>query len=161
MADVLATISIGAVLLVMSLLLTFYGVYHLHYKRYGAFVMTGERKLKANVLATRFCKIVVKNIIVEQCLEDSKKVMLWHIVKNTLAASDCRDLKSIEEWNKLVIDRLDLKANNITTDDVTSMLYQVSYGVDDTLTKSTITTPPYIHRTTYLTWITKALEHVI
>ena len=62
MADVLAAISIGAVLLVMSLLLTFYGVYHLHYKRYGAFVMTGEKKLKANVLATRFCKIVVKNI---------------------------------------------------------------------------------------------------
>jgi hypothetical protein len=87
--------------------------------------------------------------------------MLWHIVKNTLAALDCRDLKSIDDWNKLVVDRLDLKANNITTDDVTLMLYQVSYGVDDTLTKSTITTPPYIHRATYLAWITKALEQVI
>lgn len=127
-------------------------------KHEPVFTKTATGEFEKNIVAARFCKIVLSNTISNMCLQSVESVGLWMMVGNIVMEWSDDTIMSIPEIHKKLSVSLKDQLDVENYERISTNLIRLELTLDSNLSKSKIASPPYLRSGTYALWVTNVLD---
>lgn len=157
---VVSGIILGA--LIFFVITSFYIKTHYNHTE-PVFIYEENGKMKKNHIASRFCKIVISNAIIEECLKSHDSFKPWVTIKEALvncSESELHKPLTLATMHCIIRRETYGTENAKMIEEVNDILDEISSKVDTNLKESNINTPPYFSRKTYARWVDQAVRSV-
>lgn len=157
-ASIAAFVTIGVVVIFISFTLAAAGWIRLYFNKYEpVYIKSDDGTFVKNHIASRFCKIIISNVITDYCMEDVEYIGLWSlVVKFTDDISD--EIKSITSLHLNILGSVEEHIDVEQYRKLSGCLKEIENSLFSNLDDSNIMTPPYLAARTYLLWVESAVD---
>lgn len=151
-------ITISIIVVFVSFTLAAASWIRLYFNKYEpVYIKVDSEAFVKNHIASRFCKIIISNQIIDDCMGDVDYIGLWALViKSTMGAVD--EIQSINVLHSSILGEVEECLDITQYVKLRDCLNQIETNLYSNLFDSNIPTPPYLTISTYLLWVEAALE---
>lgn len=154
-------ISIGIVLLIFLIFASFTLVaanwVRMYFNKHEPVYVLEDARLVKNHIASRFCKIVITNVIKDQCMRNVENIGLWMLIHKARHPTPNR-IDSIQNLHYCMLNIIRAEVTEEQYYSAMEYLEDINHNLIQHLTKSEISTPPYLTMNTYLLWVGDGLD---
>lgn len=158
-ASIAVFVTIGVALLFVVFTLAAAGWIRLYFNKYEpVYIKDEQENFVKNHIASRFCKIIISNVVTDKCMEDVGYIGIWSLVLKSIDYNDS-EIKCISSLHLNILGAVEEHLDLDKYIKLQKCLKEIEVTLFNNLDDSNIITPPYLAISTYVIWIESAIEN--
>ena len=157
-ASIAAFTTISIIIIFVSFTLAAAGWIRLYFNKYEpVYIKDDNGNFVKNHIASRFCKIIISNVITNRCMLDIEYVGLWMLVTKFVDEIN-EEVKCISSLHLNILGSVEEHIDVDQYKKLSDCLKEIETDLFSNLDDSNIMTPPYLTINTYLLWVESAVD---